>query len=591
MHIFRWTIAFLWMGIVSAPLMAAPTANVDLRTLLDTFSATTTNVAVTPNTIATADRILDVVVTGNNRLPSALIKNWITAAPGSAVNTGQITRDVRNVKQMGTIKEAAYTLEKTPDGQLLIITVVENPVISEVIFSGVTVYSVPVLMKVVEIQPGDILSVDQLRRSVDAINTQYANDGYLFAKVVEVSRPTADGQPLVFTVSEGTLEAVIVSGNTRTQDYVILREFEMEPGTPLQRDQVAAELRKVYNLNYFSNLEPLFLPGNRPGTEIIQLVVEEKPGGSVSFGGGYSPQAGTFLFSDLVMDNVFGTGQTVALKGQVGFTSDQSNNTNLEFRYHNPWMWPKRKAFTFRLWSRSGGFGGIGQTSNDFRYFNQVRTGASATVTIPFNYEFGMTHTVTGEVVRPAVSTGRSPYSIQSYQPGLFIDTRDFRFNPTRGGYYSFTVDNGFGIYGGSLIFTQYDLDLRHFIPLAEKQVLATRALFGWRNGMSELTDAYWVGGSSTVRGYQDYAPFGQGNRMALFNVEYRYLFTDSFDGIVFVDTGLATNGSLFNIGNYRWGKGFGIRLQSPFGFLRLDISFGDLDPGPIFHVNIGHMF
>ena len=116
-------------------------------------------------------------------------------------------------------------------------------------------------------------------------------------------------------------------------------------------------------------------------------------------------------------------------------------------------------------------------------------------------------------------------------------------------------------------------------------------------------TEWYQVGGANTVRGYEDRDPFAYGNKQILLNLEYRFLFTDMFQIVLFVDAGYAPNikddnGDIVIYGadptrliNYKIGKGVGLRYNIPaLGPLRLDAGIDERGTIRI-HFSVGHTF
>ncbi|MCP4050321.1 MAG: BamA/TamA family outer membrane protein [bacterium] len=99
------------------------------------------------------------------------------------------------------------------------------------------------------------------------------------------------------------------------------------------------------------------------------------------------------------------------------------------------------------------------------------------------------------------------------------------------------------------------------------------------------------IGGSSTVRGYDDMTPFAYGTKRVIASIEYRFLFNDMFQGIIFIDAGNATSGKIQDLSKFRIGKGIGTRLIIPgIGPLRLDFGVDDSGVSRI-HFNIGQTF
>ena len=107
--------------------------------------------------------------------------------------------------------------------------------------------------------------------------------------------------------------------------------------------------------------------------------------------------------------------------------------------------------------------------------------------------------------------------------------------------------------------------------------------------GDIEESEEYYVGGPNTVRGYRAFPDsFGRGKHRLVTNVEYRLLFNDTFQALFFVDWGWAQ--SLGDITNGHIGKGFGFRVMSPLGPIRLDFGIDDENVMRT-HFNIGHVF
>lgn len=114
-------------------------------------------------------------------------------------------------------------------------------------------------------------------------------------------------------------------------------------------------------------------------------------------------------------------------------------------------------------------------------------------------------------------------------------------------------------------------------------------------------SEQYYVGSDNTVRGYKD-GIFAKGTQRALFNFEYRYIFSDMFVGVLFYDIGQAINqvyDPLDEDRNFRqhhgWGSGmgFGLRVITPMGPIRLDYGwpqYKEFADGYI-SFNMGHVF
>ena len=182
-------------------------------------------------------------------------------------------------------------------------------------------------------------------------------------------------------------------------------------------------------------------------------------------------------------------------------------------------------------------------------------------------------------------------YSIcLSYTYSLKYDTRDIRFNPLNGIHAIASIENGFTFRSDSLGFTKYDLKASNFFQTFDKQTIATRVVVGKINGNIESTEYYFVGGPNTIRGYEEYPnSFAYGRAQLLGNIEYRFLLSEIFQLLLFVDAGWASSYSA-NPFEGKVGKGVGFRINSPLGPIRIDFGIDELGDMRT-HFNIGQVF
>ena len=100
--------------------------------------------------------------------------------------------------------------------------------------------------------------------------------------------------------------------------------------------------------------------------------------------------------------------------------------------------------------------------------------------------------------------------------------------------------------------------------------------------------ERYTIGGDTTLRGYDD--DRYRGEDMMLGNFELRIPMEKAFSFVVFYDIGRAWSKNE----NISWGSdmgsapGFGVRLNTPLGNLRLDYASGEDDK---FHFGFGELF
>lgn len=519
-------------------------------------------------------------VVGEDEIAESAILNVITIDKGVKLDPFLIERDVRRVKSMGLFQDVRSEVVNFNGGKKLIFRVTENPLITDVIFKGNGDVSDSVLKRLIRSQPGELLNVNDLREDVQALNAFYKEKGFVLADIYKVDSPQRRDGPVIFSISEGYIDEILITGNTKTRDYVIFREMTFSTGNAVTQTELKEDLRRIFNLNYFESVNPEFLPGDEANQYKLQLEVTERPTGSLNIGGGFGQRSGLFLFSDLNVDNIFGTGQLVSVKGQWG-----ENSNTYQLKYHNPWMWSGRRSFTARVWDTEGS---IGFNSSTGESTSERRTGGSVSFGIPYSYDLRTSHSFKSEAIEnPDIN---QVYYLRTYTFGVSYDTRDVWFNPWKGVYHSFSVEKGFKFEERSLDFEKYDLIFRTFTPTRKKQTIANRLAFGRLEGETEPGELYFLGGPYTVRGYLPFPDsFASGPSRAIWNLEYRFLLSRTFQFLVFMDVGWSSSlGPAFQDATV--GKGFGLRLNTPLGPLRLDFGSGETEE-IITHFSIGHIF
>lgn len=150
------------------------------------------------------------------------------------------------------------------------------------------------------IEKGDIYDQQKIQQRTqfdgeggDDINSLYMDDGYLFFRldVVEV-RAENDSIDLEMRMYEGdqaTIKRIILKGNDRTSDHVILREIRTLPGQKFSRKELIRTTRELAQLGYFDpeQINPRPIPNLSDGTVDIEFELVEKSSDQIQLSGGF----------------------------------------------------------------------------------------------------------------------------------------------------------------------------------------------------------------------------------------------------------------------------------------------------------------
>lgn len=189
--------------------------------------------------------------------------------------------------------------------------------------SNVRAVDAPALRRVVVTDAGDVYNGDAVQKSVENMTIEIAKRGYPFGNV----RPQGDRDPstrtigVTYVVDEGTrayIERINIRGNTRTRDYVIRREMDINEGDPYNRALLDRAERRIKNLNFFKNVKISTEPGSAPDRVVVDIDVEEQSTGDFSVMGGFSTAQGWLVDVSVSERNLLGTGRFAKASATYG---------------------------------------------------------------------------------------------------------------------------------------------------------------------------------------------------------------------------------------------------------------------------------
>ena len=234
----------------------------------------------------------------------------------------------------------------------------------DISFVGNTKYSNKELSEIVSINKGDVFDQSILESRIlgspDSrdIHSIYLDNGYLFSQVtpveIEIRNDTIDIEVRIYEGPQARVNRVSVSGNTKTNDHVIMREIRTKPGDLFSRSAIMRSQREIATLNYFDpeKLNIDVKPNQQDGTVDLNYIVEEKSSDQVELQGGYGADRiiGTFRvsFNNFSAKNIFKKGAWAPLPSGDGQRLSLSASSNgVQFQSYNisftePWMGGKK---------------------------------------------------------------------------------------------------------------------------------------------------------------------------------------------------------------------------------------------------------
>ncbi|HXO05867.1 MAG TPA: outer membrane protein assembly factor BamA, partial [Candidatus Sulfotelmatobacter sp.] len=188
------------------------------------------------------------------------------------------------------------------------------------------VFKSEILARVFPIKEGEIFSADKIRKALDNYKKLYGEYGYIDF-VAEPVTEIDDAKKVVNLTMEFTqdkqyfVRRIEFSGNTTTRDKVIRREVLLDEGQVYNNRLWELSILRLNQLGYFDVIKPEnaeLKRNSKAGTVDIKLKVHEKGKQSISFSGGVSGIAGTFVSASYQTNNFLGLGETLTLSAQLG---------------------------------------------------------------------------------------------------------------------------------------------------------------------------------------------------------------------------------------------------------------------------------
>lgn len=564
--------------------------------------------------------ISEVRVVGSRVVPAETILGQVRSQRGAAFSSRQTQLDRARIGQLGFF--ASVQTQVAPDltdPNKVVVTyiVVENRVITAFKFVGNTVLKTEEITPILTSKIGTVLNRNMVSADVAAIQKFYQDKGY--AVLVQSAQQDEDGT-LVFTLSEATVSKINLTGLKKTRESLIRRQIRLKEGDRFSAANLRRDLNRLYDTNFFDAVDPKVEDDpNQAGAVTVTFVFREKRTGQFSIGVGFDSRSKLSGFLTLSESNLRGTGQRGFASIEVGAQQ------NFELGTGNPFVGDKNASYDGSIYRRSiyreprlvqqvlnGGTTDATDLSNVT--FEEQRTGGRFNFTRPLDYDrrrtliFGYRNERARLIQRDNVtldnSSGtvvddtrlNSKGTISAASLGFLHDSRDLRIDPSSGGRESIVIEQAVKFLGNTT-FTKFDLDVRRYIPVIKgeklgapaKLVLAGRGVIGRSLNQLPAFEQYYIGGTETVRGYNTEQQYG--DNQIYTNFELRYRFQSRITGVLFVDSGTAYGGDITTGGsaNFLTSYGFGVRLVTPIGPIRLDYGIGR--DGGRTHFGIGPTF
>ena len=404
----------------------------------------------------------------------------------------------------------------SPDKQEMAITINvtegERFVVSGVKLEGNYLDKDDEFKALVKIGVGKPYNAETVAETTKAFTDYFGKFGFAFAKVE--AKPEIDRQNnrVQFVLQaepsrRAYVRRILVSGNNRTRDEVIRREFRQFEAAWYDGDKIRLSRDRVDRLGFFTdvNVETIEIPGT-PDQVDLMFTVAEKPTGSISLGAGFSSAEKVTLSFGIRQENAFGSGNYLAVE-----VNTSKFNRNLVLSTTDPYFTQNGISRTIDLFQRT-----TRPYLGDINSYSLINSGLGLRFGVPVTETDTVFVGANAEQTQIKAGTGLpDPYKEYADRFGATStaipltlgwarDGRDSALVPSKGTYQRLNADLSLA---GDVRYFRSNYQYQQYFPLSKKYTLALNADLGWGQGLNgqpfPIFKNFYVGGLGSVRGFE----------------------------------------------------------------------------------------
>ncbi len=398
---------------------------------------------------------------------------------------------------------------------------ISKPILNSLEFEGNTVFSDSLIYAQIQSEHRKPINYYKSKADIARIIGIYKKNGYA---LIDINQIILSNDTLKIKIDEGTISSIIIEGNDRTKDYVILREFPLKPGDIFNINKANDGLNNIHSTGLFETVS--FEVQRNNGQIQLKIKVKEKAFLLLRLSYRYDFERRSKGLIEVVDENFIGSGNQVSLRGQYGmrdqllkfnfradriFKSFMTNNVDVFHQRTKNYNYTDGKQTGEYLQQESGISFSFGQQIKKLGIFSLIATLNSIHLKKIGGYGYPM-----------------GKFELKTIALQSIVDTQDQYPFPRTGKYYQFFYKMSSAKFLNSQIsFIKLFNSLELYHTFLKRNTIHPKLFWGTSDMTTPFIEQFQLGGQSSFYGLREKERIGR--HIVAGSLEYRYLFPFGF--------------------------------------------------------------
>jgi NTE family protein len=442
---------------------------------------------------------------------NSILENQIAAkfASSDSVSNQELLLELGNYYYSGDYKSISAKLVVENNFALIKIDYKYNPIIKSIDVEGVNAVDLNKVYEMLNPLYQKPYNAKTITRNLISLMRLYRKYGFSLADVRLVNFDEDSGS-LKIEIDEGKINKIILKGNLKTRDVVILREFPLEENQYFASNKFSQGLKNLSSTGLFKSIDVQITDAEK-GKD-VSIVVEEKISSLVRFGlkadneryVQFSVDAlrNQFVVIEHKANRIFNTYLTYKLKGYFDLEDIYTYADDPE---DDPETFSRSIVGEYRQ-KKYGVLIGLG-----------IQAEKIGNIIADFRYETNYIRNIVGNIITPY------QVDIAALRLSMKIDTQDRYPYPNSGSYFDASYETSQKIFGADLSYSLLSLNYLGFFSLSKLSTLHPSLQIGVGDETLLLSQQFGFGGQYSFLGYREYEY--RGRQIFIGSLQYRLKF------------------------------------------------------------------